>query len=40
MNTNMSEKAELAASLSKTQQKVENNKQKLADKVNQQIHLQ
>lgn len=34
MNTNMSEKAELAASLSKTQQKVENNKQKLADKVN------
>lgn len=34
MNTNMSEKAELAASLSKTQQKVENNKQKLAEKVN------
>ena len=34
MNTNMSEKAELAASLSKTQQKVENNKQKLTDKVN------
>lgn len=34
MNTNMSEKAELAASLSKTQQKVENNKQKLVDKVN------
>lgn len=34
MNTNMSEKAELAASLSKTQQKVENNKHKLADKVN------
>lgn len=34
MNTNMSEKAELAASLSKTQRKVENNKQKLADKVN------
>ena len=32
--TNMSEKAELAASLSKTQQKVENNKQKLTDKVN------
>lgn len=34
MNTNMSEKAELAASLSKTQQKVEDNKQKLAEKVN------
>lgn len=34
MNTNMSEKAELATSLSKTQQKVENNKQKLVDKVN------
>ena len=34
MNTNMSEKVELAASLSKTQQKVENNKQKLTDKVN------
>nr|DAJ46627.1 MAG TPA: hypothetical protein [Caudoviricetes sp.] len=34
MNTNMSEKAELAASLSKTQKKVENNKQKLAEKVN------
>ena len=34
MNTNMSEKAELAASLSKTQQKVENNKQKLVDKAN------
>lgn len=34
MNTNMSEKAELAASLSKTQKKVEDNKQKLAEKVN------
>ena len=34
MNTNMSEKAELAESLSKTQQKVENNKQKLVNKVN------
>ena len=34
INANMSDKAELAASLSKTQKKVEDNKDKLAEKVN------
>lgn len=34
INSNMSDKAELAASLSKTQKKVEDNKEKLSEKVN------